>query len=319
MRHGQRPSCTSAQQMERKGFLAIGAVRELLMLGSVIGFVLTGICQVNSAIRAHMAAQGLTLETEFADPILSLDYDRDHQSLMVHRWHENLEEISLVDDSNWAHEFPIDCISVESSETNSTSIILTQPAHKGRIRHEVRIFQDGEFVLSDEFEFSANSMADVRIAADGSVAMIVAHEGQVVGWDLTASTPMRWDCSLAIAASSSRLSPDGHRLFVVSNDGHSGILDSHTGQLHVAMPDIPACCRRIAWSNDNRRVAFGTQNGTLHVFDALSGQEIWHAKNNYLFPHVLALSADGSLLAVSGFEANIQIWNLAQPENPRTF
>lgn len=304
-------------QKVRQGFLFLGAMREVIFLGGAIGVVMMALTQMKSNLQStHPELSTATTSVEF-EPIQSLAIDRDHQSLVVHTWKTGIEEIRLSDGYSVHQDMFVDCEAVETSETNSTSIYLNRWIDSGQMILGVRIVRDKQALIVEEFETPAQSMGDVRVSSDGSLAMVVFHHGRVVAWELASEEPVRKEYKLPIRTPSNRLSPDGNKLFVISNDGESMICDSRTGAVQLEFPNIAECCRRTAWSHDSRHLAVGNQRGVIQMFDATNGEKLWECQEQLFFSQFIKFSSDGSLLAASGCDSKIRIWNMEQPnESP---
>ena len=50
------------------------------------------------------------------------------------------------------------------------------------------------------------------------------------------------------------------------------------------------------------------------MFDALTGEQIWHDQMSFQFAKSVAFSNDGQKLAVGGFDECIRIWDLSRPD-----
>jgi hypothetical protein len=71
---------------------------------------------------------------------------------------------------------------------------------------------------------------------------------------------------------------------------------------------LPAYC--VAVSPDGRRLAIGSARGTLGIFDALTGQELYRRGEHDTLLLALAFSPDGRLLAGGGADRNVRLWDV---------
>lgn len=306
----------SLKRVRRAGFLCLGAFREVLVISMAAAIVLMVLWQVQAFIRSSALPEVAGNLTSQHPAVLGLDLDQDTQSLVVHSFRGQIEQIDLASGTFSKRQRLPNLISFAASARNSTSIMLSQWSTGASILHQVYVVRDQELLLSEKLQFPLASSADVLISADGQIALVVGHEGLVQGWDLSSAEPVYWQFQMSASVLSCRLSFDGAKLLVVSVDGCPLILDARTGEKRLALPRILEINRSLAWSQDGGRVAMGDQGGGIYVFDGKTGERIWDHKLDFLFARCVGLSDDGNLLAVGGFDKQIRIWNLSQPTLP---
>ena len=311
MHHGRCSTVGGPRRVGRNGILFIGAFREVLVVCLVVGLVLFALCEAKSVLQLHSSAQTGDSSDERTNPVLSLDFDEDQHSLLVHSWPEYFEEIHLDSQVVSKRVAPQGLTSVATSAKNSTTIMLTQWGQEGLLRHAAYILRQGEFVMSEEIDFGELSIANAYISDDGSVAMVISHEGACVGWELTQPKPTRWEYRLPHTAVTKRLSPDGRTLFVLSTGGVATIRDARTGEPQMTLPKIIGNSRGVVWSGDGRRLALSDPQGGLYVIDVASGKVVWKYQLDFLFGRSMSISKDGNLLAVSSFDKQIRLWDLS--------
>ena len=188
----------------------------------------------------------------------------------------------------------------------------------GKPRGMLTVTRNGQFVLSEVLQSSAQTLADVHVAQDGHRVMLVSLDGDCIGWDLLTDDYTRWEFRLPDPVSTNALSPDGENLLAVSLDGHASIYNARTGEQKVVLPSIPGSCRCTSWSEDGHRLAVADRNGGIFVFDVSKGEAIWDSQLKFMCARSLCLSAKGTRLAVCGFDNEIRIWDvdssLKQPQ-----
>jgi len=305
-----------SRRVTRGGLLYLGALREILVISVATGLVLFTLSNASSVFRWHPLSEDLHALNCNAHPVRGLDFDRDKQVLIVHSWPEEFEQIHLETGTVSKRRTPGNLVSAATSRTNSTRVMLSEWSDGRQMLHQVYIFHGDELVLSEALVFDINSSANARVSDDGTVVMVISHEGCVIGWDLATRELTRWEFQLDESAQTNSLSPDGNSLVISSDLGCSSIRDSRTGKKQITLPDFMGCSRTVGWSSDGRRLAVADQSGGLYVFEATSGNQIWQSKLDFMFARSIALSQRGNLLAVGGFDKQIHVWDLSQPTDP---
>jgi len=298
----------------RDGFLPLGALSEITLICLAVAVVLIAILQGRMTQRIDSNLRQSQVESVYEQPILYIGHDSDQQTLIVHHWPDDLEEIKLETSERIRRRKPQQLISLSASATSSTIAYLTERARDGQLQHEVYVMQGPQLLLFDELKFEAGVSGTVRVCHDGSIVIVVTQNGIVHGWDLTSREPIHWTYHLRIRPSLSLLSPDGKSLFVAVEKGNLEIREARTGSLIRTFPAQQDSSRSGAWSVDNRRIVVGDQKGTVSVIDIESGERIWHHQVDALFARSLALSSDGQQLAIGTFDKVVRIWNVSQPE-----
>ncbi|WP_010587020.1 WD40 repeat domain-containing protein [Schlesneria paludicola] len=295
----------------RNGLLFIGALREVSLIALVVGLLLMAIRESSSLLQMHGTPKGAEAPTFPLDPIMNLDFDRDRRTLIAHTYPEGIDEIRVSNAVSKKRISPQNLFSTATSEINSTTMMLTQWTHENSLHHGVYFLRNDQVVHSEEFILKVLSTADARISRDGSIALMISHNGTIIGWDLTQSPPNRWEFHLEKSSATNQLSPDGTKLVIAANDGNPLICDSRSGEVIFSLPAISSCCRSAAWSSDGQRLSLGDEHGNVFVYDTVTGQQVWMGHINFLFARSMALSFDGNILAAGGFDKKIRIWDLA--------
>jgi WD40 repeat protein len=108
---------------------------------------------------------------------------------------------------------------------------------------------------------------------------------------------------------------EGCTFFVWNAD--SGAL-LRTGRYQRHRLGHPAYCFAIAWSPDDRHLASAWNDGTVRVYDALSGKEIWNILHSGQITHSVAWSLDGKSIASAGGDSMICICDAATGAKKQT-
>ncbi len=152
-----------------------------------------------------------------------------------------------------------------------------------------------------------------------SLVLASASDDKSVGvWSLVEREPARRHAQLLHEQQEALLAvglrPDGQRLTSVDSDGHVFLWAVHeqaTAQLLQHFATTPTRLRLVAFSQDGQTVAIGQRNGTVQLWQAVTGtvtQLLAGATGSIV---AVALSADGQWLATGGKEGHLCLWSLA--------
>jgi WD40 repeat protein len=108
-------------------------------------------------------------------------------------------------------------------------------------------------------------------------------------------------------------SPDGLRLATVGSDSLARIWDAATGEELLTLAGHTAGLHSVTYSPDGRTIATSSDNldATIKVWDAQSGDLIYTLGPNPGRAWGLSFSPDNKLLAASGFDGFIKVWDMA--------
>lgn len=308
------PPLFGVPPLYRRGFFCLGALRELFVIGAVVGCVLTMVWQANLTLSVHAKSQQKVDELSFA--IKGISIDRDKSALIAWNWPRELKTINLETGIASPLRIPEGCVSSVTSARNSTTVMMAEWTENYQLRHRVDIVCQDELTMSEEVIFEPPTAASISVSTDGQIVALLSGDGHVIGWDLTESNRFRWEFQLGTTSPRCSLSPDGRRLFIAPSKGNIFLCDARTGANRTNLGETELDCRSMDWSDDGRQLAVGDASGGISVFESDSGKRIWHERIKFEFARSVAFSADGNLLAVGGFDQTIRVWNLSQPDNP---
>jgi WD40 repeat protein/DNA-binding SARP family transcriptional activator len=103
-----------------------------------------------------------------------------------------------------------------------------------------------------------------------------------------------------------RFDADGRRIAI--GNANTTIWDVQTGRLLVTLPSSQVVPNDLAFSRDDSRLAEADPDGSVHVFDTSSGEELL-ALRGHDDARQVAFSPDGSMLATVG-DGMMRIWAL---------
>lgn len=313
MHRRQKESSTKRPSLIRRGILCLGALREIVVLSFSIALFFAILSDSGTMAKFWSQPAELKSRTDDSKPVLNMVIDQDTQTLVVHSFPGSFDEFEVKSGSLTRHTGVPFLVASAFAEQTSTRILLLEWADEVSVHHDVLILRDNEVLISEKIGLAVGMSADVRVAADGSTAVVVAHDGLITGWDLSAHDFSRWQYRLDQRVHSSVISPDGRHLFISDFDGPGKILQTRTGHGEVTLSNVVCCSRCTAWSSDGHYLATGLLSGEARVYEASTGKQIWERKLDFLFPRSIALSTHGEWLAVGGFDKTIRVWNLCDP------
>ena len=311
-----RPGMTEIRNRNRRGgFLCFGALREVLVLTSVVGIALTVLWQASGSFESHLASQWRDVKGN-VKAVMALSIDEEQGTLFVHNWPSELKTISLETGISTPQPSGSNIVSAVMSAKNSTIVMMAQWAEDYQIRHRIDFVRHGNLLMSEELTFESPSFANIFVSDDGQVALLISEAGYVIGWDLSESDSKRWEYKLNRLTPRCRISPDGRLLAIAPEDGNVFLCETRTGVETHQLSEPGRTNRTLAWATDGKRVAIGDETGSLHVFDAERGTCVWNDRLHFEFARSIALSNDGNQLAAGGFDNVIRVWDLSQPGSP---
>src|SRR5208283_1252952 len=110
------------------------------------------------------------------------------------------------------------------------------------------------------------------------------------------------------------LSPDGKKLFS-GNDYGPAVWDVETGKLLQGLGNNDGVVSAAAFSADGRRVAWGTLNGVVRLWDLDAGKEIQHFASTGVIDYIgsvksVVISADGRSVLVATDDREARVWDV---------
>jgi eukaryotic-like serine/threonine-protein kinase len=182
--------------------------------------------------------------------------------------------------------------------------------------HETLTLKGHQFVV-----LSVAFSPDGRRIASGAVDNTIKVWDAATGLDtLTLVGHSGIVCSVAF-------SPDGRRIASGSWDKTVKVWDAATGEElltlngHSEVADAPGQGLpffSVAFSPDGRRIAGGSADNTVKVWDVTTGQETLTLRGHTGFVHSVVFGPDGRHIASGSWDKTIKVWDAATGQETRT-
>jgi WD40 repeat protein len=152
-------------------------------------------------------------------------------------------------------------------------------------------------------------------APPGGRRAIVSHEETTRSWDVrvldartgrTIGTPLRHD----VRVQSARLSPEGWRLLVASEDKTATVWDVQTGETVGEPVRHEEAIRGVEWSPDGERFVTASDDGTARVWDARAGLAIGRPLHHEGSVQAALWSPDGQRIATASADGTARLWDV---------
>jgi len=157
----------------------------------------------------------------------------------------------------------------------------------------------------------------VAISPDGRRILTGDQQGNVKLWDLASGAFIR-GFRHAPAVSAVAFSPDGRR--IASGSATAKIWDGETGRLiHSLEQDAAPGINAFSFSSNGLRLASGNNDGSVRMWDVLSGRSVAAISATSDSVTAIALSADGTRVLTGGQNSEIRLTDTNTRDLIRSF
>ncbi len=171
--------------------------------------------------------------------------------------------------------------------------------------HRVRVWNTANGELIQSLEGHRNSVASVRISADGRTVFSASLDGQVIVWDVAAGKPKRSFDKHGCEVWAIALAPAGNEVATAGEDGVVRIWDPATGTERLTLRGHSARVEDMAFSADGRHLL--SAGSELRAWDARSGESLW--VNDTAGGFRVTTAAPGSLGTFATFhKGTLRLW-----------
>ncbi len=160
----------------------------------------------------------------------------------------------------------------------------------------------------------------IAFSPDGTRLASTSSDGTVIIWDLASGKALLTLHGDEDVLASVAYSPDGK--YLVAGGGTFGKISNVNGNVWDATSgeklfDLPvdSTVTAVNYSTDGKRVVIASFNGTINIWDALTGEQqlTWRGHSGSVYQVVF--SSDGKLLATASSDGSARLWDAASGLN----
>ena len=147
----------------------------------------------------------------------------------------------------------------------------------------------------------------VAFSPDGRRIVTGSMDMTAKVWDAATGTKLFTFSRLYWGVASVAFSPDGQRI-LTGDDFHAKLWDVSTGKLSLT---LEGQSQAVAFSPDGRRIMTGSAAGTLTLWDAATGAQLYAVEGQNSWITWAAFSPDGRRIVTGGRNRTATVWEAA--------
>jgi len=180
-----------------------------------------------------------------------------------------------------------------------------------------RISPAGKLIYGLESVDGSTIATASMVEFDGQGNKLPAGATRIQFWDVVTGKKLREFMLPGVGATSAHsvLSPDEKKLFSGNANG-TGVWDVRTGKLLQGLGANDGVVNAAAFSADGRKVAWGTYNGVVRLWDLETGKEIQHFASTGVLDYIgaaksIVIPPDGRSVLVASDDRKARVWDVA--------
>ena len=179
-----------------------------------------------------------------------------------------------------------------------------------------RMTPAGELIYGIDSADGSTIATANRVESEGQGNKLPTGAAKIQLWNVVTGKELSHFMLPGVGATSAHsvLSPDGKRLFSGNAYG-PGVWDVETGKLLRGLGTNDGVVSAAAFSADGRRVAWGTYNGVVRLWDLDAGKEIQHFASTGVMDSIgmaksIVISPDGRSVLVASDDRKARVWDV---------
>jgi WD40 repeat protein/basic membrane lipoprotein Med (substrate-binding protein (PBP1-ABC) superfamily)/transcriptional regulator with XRE-family HTH domain len=164
---------------------------------------------------------------------------------------------------------------------------------------------------------SENQVKDLAFSPDGARVVSAGNAGIGI-WDLAMGTVLSIPSPYKSSLNGMAITRDGTRLATAGDDYKAQLWDIssllNSGKINskpLLTLDQPGIVFSVAFNKDGSELATGIQDGTIRVWDAITGREIRILRGHRDAVLSVAFDPSGKRLATASLDSTAKVWDLA--------